>query len=80
METKSQPNGKESVSKPRELGYKAQQQIDNALMAMSVLMRQAGEIMSHDLTREGIYKAVGLILKEGSEVLRILTEAKYLGK
>ena len=66
--------------KPKALGYNAQQKVDDALMANSMAMQYAASVMTNDLSREGIYKAVGMVMKECAEVQKVLTEAKYLGK
>ena len=68
------------ASKPSPLGYTAKQMIDEALMANSVAMQHAASVMTNNLSMEGIYKAVGMVLKECAEVQRVLTETRYLGK
>lgn len=80
MGKKSGKKGREMASKPSPLGYNAKQMVDEALMANSMAMQYAGSIMTNDLTKEGIYKAVGMVLKECAEVQRVLTEVRYLGK
>lgn len=66
--------------KPRPLGNTARQKLDEALMANSMAMQHAASVMTNNLSAEGIYKAVGMVLKECAEVQKVLTEARYLGK
>ena len=70
----------QKMPKPSPLGYTAKALIDEALMANSVAMQHAASVMTNDLSSEGIYKAVGMVLKECAEVQRVLTEARFLGK
>jgi len=80
MGKKSDKKGREMGSKPRELGYNAIQIIDMASMANSMVMQHLASILTNDLTAEAILKAVGLAIKEASEVQKNLTDVRYLGK
>jgi hypothetical protein len=80
MGSKLDKKGDRMGSKPRPLGYNAMQKIDEAQMAVTQSLYHASAVMTNDLTREGIYKAVGLVLKEAAEAQKVLTEIKYLGK
>ena len=79
MGGKRREKGKK-MPKPCPLGYTAKALIDEALMANSIAMQHAASVMTNDLSKEGIYKAVGMVMKECAEVQRVLTEARFLGK
>lgn len=72
--------GRDMTTKSRGLGYNALQLIDTAQMANSQVMFHASSIVTNDLTKEGIYKVIALVLKESAEIQRALTEVKYIGK
>ena len=80
MGKKSDKKGREMGSKPRPLGYNAMQIVDKATMANSMVMQYLASILTNDLTAEAILKAVGLAIKEASEVQKNLTDVRYLGK
>ena len=72
--------GQGVTTKSKGLGYNALQLLDAIQMANTQVMYHASAIATNDLTKEGIYKAIALILKEAAEVQRAATEIKYLGK
>ena len=70
----------EMASKPRPLGYTAVQIIDDAIMSNQMCLNKLATILANNLTAEGQLRAVGLALKEASEVQGKLNQVRYLGK
>lgn len=80
MGKQSTKNKRTMAYKAKPLGYDAKQLIDEVLMANSQVMMIAASVATNDLTKEGIYKAIALILKESAEIQRAANEVRYLGK
>ena len=80
MANKKHEKGYAMSAKPRPLGYTAGAMIDEARMANSMCIQYLSSVLTNDLTKEGIYKAVGLAIKEASEAQMKLTDAKYIGR
>ena len=80
MAKKKRLKGRQMSAKPKELGYKAMEKVDAAQMANSQVMFYLSSILTNELTTVEVVKAIGLAIKEASEVQKELIEVKYLGK
>jgi D-ribose pyranose/furanose isomerase RbsD len=79
--SKKHPNNQPNMGyKPRPLGNTASGKLDLAIMANQMCLNELVKVISNDLTKEAVIRAIAIAIKEASEVQCELSNIKYLGK